>query len=64
MLLAHDGVERPIEDTAAPIRNRKGEIIGCVLVFRDYSEKKQRQNQIEYLSYHDQLTGLYNRRFL
>jgi diguanylate cyclase (GGDEF)-like protein/putative nucleotidyltransferase with HDIG domain len=40
-----------------------GEIVGVVLVFRDISEKKQKQEEIEYLSYHDQLTGLYNRRF-
>lgn len=40
-----------------------GEIIGVVLVFRDFSEKKQKQEEIEFLSYHDQLTGLYNRRF-
>lgn len=38
-------------------------MLGVVLVFRDYTEKKQKLDQIEYLSYHDQLTGLYNRRF-
>lgn len=63
LLIAKDGAEVPVEDTAAPIKNKNGELVGCVLVFRDYSERKERQRRIEYLSYHDQLTGLYNRRF-
>ena len=63
LLLSKDGKEIPIEDTASPIRDINGKIIGCVLVFRDFSERKEKQRRIEYLSYHDQLTGLYNRRF-
>ncbi len=62
-LISKDGTRRAIEDTAAPIRDRNGDITGCVLVFRDFSEKKEKQRRIEFLSYHDQLTGLYNRRF-
>lgn len=63
LLIAKDGTERIAEDTAAPIRNINEEIIGCVLVFRDVTERKTKQKYIEFLSYHDQLTGLYNRRF-
>lgn len=63
LLISKDGTERAIEDTAAPIKDKNGIIIGAVLVFRDYSEKKEKQKRIEYLSYHDQLTGVYNRRF-
>lgn len=63
LLVSRDGTERPIEDTAAPIRDNHGQTIGCVLVFRDFSERKERQRRIEYLSYHDQLSGLFNRRF-
>ncbi|MHB1367223.1 MAG: HD-GYP domain-containing protein [Eubacteriales bacterium] len=33
------------------------------MVFRDVSDKKEQRNKIEYLSFHDSLTGLYNRRF-
>ncbi len=36
-------------------------VIQCTI--RDISERKHRQEQVEYLSYHDHLTGLYNRRF-
>lgn len=63
LLISKDGIERPIEDSAAPIIEENGDVIGVVLVFRDFSEKKQSQEEINFLSYHDQLTGLYNRRF-
>jgi len=63
LLISRDGRESAIEDTAAPIIDNNGNTIGCVLVFRDFSEKKERQRKVEYLSYHDQLTGLYNRRY-
>jgi PAS domain S-box-containing protein len=40
ILIAKDGTERPLDDSAAPIRGAGGEIVGAVLVFRDISEKK------------------------
>jgi diguanylate cyclase (GGDEF)-like protein/PAS domain S-box-containing protein len=63
LLITKNGDEVPVEDTAAPIRDSGGVLIGCVLVFRDFSERKEKQRYIEYLSYHDHLTGLYNRRY-
>jgi diguanylate cyclase len=63
ILISKNGVERPITDNAAPIRNGDGEIEGVVLVFRDVTDEKKHVSEIEYLSLHDQLTGLYNRRF-
>ena len=41
MLRAKDGVERPIDDSAAPIRDPDGGIHGVVLVFRDATEIKR-----------------------
>ncbi|HSR96405.1 MAG TPA: PAS domain-containing protein [Kofleriaceae bacterium] len=41
LLIARDGTRRPIDDSAAPIRGKDGEIVGCVLVFRDISEKQR-----------------------
>ena len=64
ILISKDGNECPIADSAAPIIDEVGDIKGVVLVFRDVTIEKQRQANIEYLSYHDYLTGLYNRRFL
>ncbi len=43
ILLRPDGTEIPIEDSAAPIRDRSGRIIGVVLVFRDCSERRRFQ---------------------
>ncbi len=40
ILIARDGTERPIDDSAAPIRNSNGEVVGAVLVFRDASDKR------------------------
>lgn len=63
ILISKDGTERSIENSTAPILQDNGEIVGMVLAFRDCSEKKKKQEEILYLSYCDQLTGLYNRRF-
>ncbi|MFD0668315.1 response regulator [Ramlibacter sp. MAHUQ-53] len=41
VLVARDGVERPIADSAAPIRNLDGQITGVVLVFRDMTAEHE-----------------------
>jgi PAS domain S-box-containing protein len=43
VLVARDGTERPIDDSAAPIRGEKGETVGVVLIFRDVTEQRQAQ---------------------
>lgn len=63
ILIARDGVERYIDDSASPIMDKDKTIKGVVLVFRDSTEKKLEQDKILQLSYHDPLTGLYNRRY-
>jgi PAS domain S-box-containing protein len=40
LLIAKDGSERPIDDSAAPIRDEHGVVSGCVLIFRDVSERR------------------------
>ncbi|MDF2951490.1 MAG: diguanylate cyclase and metal dependent phosphohydrolase [Anaerocolumna sp.] len=64
LLLSKSGKEIPIEDSAASIKSRNGNTTGVVIVFRDCTEKKERLKEIEFLSFHDHLTGLYNRRYL
>lgn len=54
----------PIADSAAPIKGEDGKILGVVMVFRDVSSEKEHNNKIRFLSYHDALTGLYNRRYI
>jgi two-component system, cell cycle sensor histidine kinase and response regulator CckA len=41
LLLARNGREIPIDDSAAPISNDRGELVGVVLIFRDVTERKQ-----------------------
>ena len=41
VLIARDGREIPIDDSAAPIRMPGGEMFGVVLVFRDISEQRR-----------------------
>ena len=46
VLLARDGHEYQIADSAAPIRNARGEIVGVVLVFSDVTEKYQTEAEL------------------
>lgn len=62
-LISKEGIKRDIEDSAAPIKDQEGNITGVVLVFSDFTEKKKSLDEITYLSFHDHLTGLYNRGF-
>jgi signal transduction histidine kinase/ActR/RegA family two-component response regulator len=49
ILIAKGGTECPIDDSAAPIRNEQGEVVGTVLVFRDISERKRMELEREQL---------------
>ena len=41
LLIARDGSERPIDDSAAPISESDGQVVGVVLIFRDITERRQ-----------------------
>ena len=64
ILKIKDGTERSIAYDAAPIRNNQEHILGIVWVFCDITEKLAKIKEIEYLGFHDELTGLGNRRYL
>lgn len=60
-LISRSGQRYGIEDSAAPIRNREGEILGAVLVFHDVTEQRRLSSEMTYRATHDALTGLVNR---
>ena len=62
VLINQQGVEIAIQDSAAPIRDRIGNIIGAVMVFHDVSKESRLFRQLSYQASHDALTGLINRR--
>jgi PAS domain S-box-containing protein len=65
LLIGKDGTERPIDDSAAPIRNDMGEIAGVVLVFRDISERRrQEQHRQDALTYADNIIATMREPFL
>ncbi|MEA2110119.1 MAG: PAS domain S-box protein, partial [Pseudomonadota bacterium] len=46
-LIARDGTQRSIADSAAPIHSSaQGKILGVVLVFRDVTDKKKREEEL------------------
>jgi diguanylate cyclase (GGDEF)-like protein/PAS domain S-box-containing protein len=63
-LLNKKGKRLDIEMSISPIRDQGKRQEGVAIVFRDISDKLKKQKEIEFLSYHDYLTGLYNRRYM
>ena len=62
LLINRRGQEISIQDSAAPILDRSGKLIGVVMVFHDVSEERRLQRALTYQATHDALTGLINRR--
>ena len=58
-----DGTSFDVEYFVYP-QFKDGEVIGGVISFFDITGKKRIQDKYIYLSYHDSLTGLYNRRYI
>lgn len=46
VLVAKDGRILTIDDSASPIRNANGDIVGCVLVFRDVTERRSTEHKL------------------
>jgi diguanylate cyclase (GGDEF)-like protein/PAS domain S-box-containing protein len=61
LLIRRDGVEAAIEDSAAPIHDRRGQVTGAVMVFHDVSTARAQSLRMSYLAHHDGLTDLPNR---
>ena len=61
-LIRRDGSTVSIEDSAAPIRDRRGHVIGGAMVFHDVTATRRMAQRISWAATHDALTGLVNRR--
>ena len=61
-LLDREGQEKAIQDSAAPIRDRGGRLIGAVVVFHDVTRERRLRRALAFQAAHDALTGLINRR--
>ncbi|MCX7748947.1 MAG: diguanylate cyclase [Clostridia bacterium] len=58
-----DGMEKVINLAGSPIKDANGNNLGTVIVFRDITDKKKKDEEIRFLSYYDQLTGFFNRSY-
>ncbi|MCR4304034.1 MAG: EAL domain-containing protein [Gallionella sp.] len=61
LLIARDGGETAIDESAAPICDRNGQVTGVVLVFHDVGHTRRLTSQLTHQATHDSLTGLPNR---
>ncbi|HEX7953655.1 MAG TPA: EAL domain-containing protein, partial [Burkholderiales bacterium] len=57
-----DGSWVPVEAASTAFRDRSGELCAS-LIIRDITDRKRAEEHIEYLAYHDELTGIPNRAY-
>jgi diguanylate cyclase (GGDEF)-like protein/PAS domain S-box-containing protein len=64
ILIPRDGIEIAIEDSAAPIHDRAGRVIGAVIVFHNVGAARAMSLEVTHAAQHDILTKLPNRVLL
>jgi PAS domain S-box-containing protein len=65
LLIAKDGTQRSISDSAAPIVNDKREVSGVVLVFRDITERRKTERALaKALAYADDIIATLREPFM
>lgn len=62
LLVRRDGTQMAIQDSAAPVRDRQGEILGAVLVVKDLGPLRTLERERDFLARFDPVTGLPNRQ--
>lgn len=58
-----DGKEVILETLKTPYYDHEGKIIGLIGISRDITERRNREEKVRYISYHDMMTGIYNRAY-
>jgi diguanylate cyclase (GGDEF)-like protein/PAS domain S-box-containing protein len=51
------------EGTVTPFYDNQNKLIAIQGILHDITERKEKENHLSYLSFHDSLTGLYNRAY-
>jgi diguanylate cyclase (GGDEF)-like protein/PAS domain S-box-containing protein len=64
ILIRRDGREFAVEDSVAPIHDRRGRVTGAVMVFDDVSEARAQSLRMSHQAQHDSLTNLPNRALI
>src|SRR5450631_4215255 len=64
VLIRRDGIESAIEDSTAPIHDRRGRVSGGVMVFHDVTQARAMAQKMSHLAQYDYLTDLPNRLLL
>ena len=62
-IITRTGDERWISHSCRPVRDEKGAVVGIRGSNTDITERKQYEQQLQHISVHDALTGLYNRMY-
>jgi diguanylate cyclase (GGDEF)-like protein/PAS domain S-box-containing protein len=62
VLITRAGHEVAIAESAAPICDRQGQVMGAVVVFHDVTQERRLKRALAWQAGHDALTGLINRR--
>lgn len=63
MLKSKIGIDIPVVYNVSPVKDSRGTIYGIVVSFNDITDKINKDKEIDYITYHDGLTGVYNRNF-
>ncbi|MBA4347347.1 MAG: hypothetical protein C0413_00640 [Clostridiales bacterium] len=58
-----DGRALITETLKTPFLNDEGELAGLIGISRDITDRKKKEDRIEYLSIHDMMTGLFSRMY-
>lgn len=61
-LFHRSGSEFAVRDSASPIRNDNGKVLGAVLIVKDVTDVRGLEREMAFQASHDTLTGLLNRR--